>query len=250
MLTIGAPINQRSRHECWVSCTVFVVTPRKESRISGGGSIVYDDSGGAHFKPSSGIDYTAALDDDSPWEVSVHLEVVGGRLVVTDLRVSQRRFRRRNAPPPEGGITSRILRSVRVAELVEEARAAGRRQSKPAGGSRALRGADPVAQLLDAHERAMAQIGKSKGGVTGRRRHRDEEYLAWAAAYVACLADGSTTPIAELARKYGVSRDTVRDRIHVARTRKLLTDVPEGARIGGELTDKARAMLAEPQEDG
>jgi hypothetical protein len=88
----------------------------------------------------------------------------------------------------------------------------------------------------------------------GRAGRTDSFYLVWAEAYVERLAAGSRRPVMDLAehpprpiRGYvsnesEVSAATVRDFIHQARERGLLTRSPAG-RPGGELTPKARRML-------
>ncbi len=88
----------------------------------------------------------------------------------------------------------------------------------------------------------------------GRAGRPDSFYLVWAVAYVKRLATGSRRPVKDLAehppkdiRGYVsdgnvTSVATVRDVIHQARVRDLLTDSPPG-RPGGELTPKAKQML-------
>jgi hypothetical protein len=88
----------------------------------------------------------------------------------------------------------------------------------------------------------------------GRRGRTDSYYLPWAVAYVERLAVGSRRPVKDLTesppraiRGYvsdgGVTSEaTVRDYIHQARKRGLLSSSPSG-RPGGELTPKAEQML-------
>jgi hypothetical protein len=77
---------------------------------------------------------------------------------------------------------------------------------------------------------------------TKATRHDDRYYSAWAGWYVTTTAGGSTRPVVELAERFGIDRDQVRDVLNTARSRGLLTRGVRG-RAGGELTDKARAAL-------
>jgi hypothetical protein len=77
-----------------------------------------------------------------------------------------------------------------------------------------------------------------------KRGARDDTYYAtWAAHYVR-LAGVSSAPVAELAEKFGVTRDRVRNVLHLARQRGLLTRGTHG-RAGGELTPKGDDALKE-----
>jgi hypothetical protein len=51
-----------------------------------------------------------------------------------------------------------------------------------------------------------------------------------------------STPVVRVADEMGFSREYVRDVIHKAHVRGLLTEAPRG-QAGGALTDKARAVL-------
>lgn len=60
------------------------------------------------------------------------------------------------------------------------------------------------------------------------------------------MRTGSTRPVADLAAGMALSRERVRDLLHEARRRGFLTSAPRG-RPGGSVTEKARALLAEPE---
>jgi hypothetical protein len=76
--------------------------------------------------------------------------------------------------------------------------------------------------------------------------HDDRYYAAWAAHYVT-TATSSRRPVADIADRFGVSRDSVRDRLNTARGRGMLTRGSHG-RAGGQLTDKALEALG--REEG
>jgi hypothetical protein len=64
--------------------------------------------------------------------------------------------------------------------------------------------------------------------------------------YVAALDGGSRHPVQDVARQLGQGHNAtfVRDAIHRARERGLLTRAPRG-KADGELTEKALALLDE-----
>jgi hypothetical protein len=73
-------------------------------------------------------------------------------------------------------------------------------------------------------------------------RHDDKYFAAWAGWYIATTASGSDRPVADVAERFGVGRDQLRDVLNTARSRGLLTRGVRGG-ASGELTDKARAAL-------
>jgi hypothetical protein len=84
----------------------------------------------------------------------------------------------------------------------------------------------------------------------GRRGRPDRHYAALAKAYVDAVESGAAAPVDAVARRVGKnwSHDRVRDALHRARQRGLLTKPPRG-RAGGQLTDKALALLAEKPKE-
>jgi hypothetical protein len=102
----------------------------------------------------------------------------------------------------------------------------------------------PIGAIHEAVNAHLAGRGEVKGRLPDptKRGARDDAYYAgWAAHYVR-LAGASSAPVSELAEKFGVTRDRVRNVLHLARQRGLLTRGTHG-RAGGELTDKALAAL-------
>lgn len=156
------------------------------------------------------------------WRVRARVSSAGGQLLIRELVVDSLAA---NAPVPAGGVTARLLRRVKVGELLDEARSC-LRESMPQGVrvSGALRG-----------------LRHAADGV-GDRGHGDRFYAERAASYVQVVADGSRSPVADLAARWHCSVATARDHIYKARERGLLTAPPPG-RAGGELTDCARVLL-------
>jgi hypothetical protein len=75
----------------------------------------------------------------------------------------------------------------------------------------------------------------------GRVGRPDVFYASLAAQYVELLK-ASATPTKALAELHSYSESSMRDYLHQARERGLLTKAPPG-RSGGELTDKAKEIL-------
>jgi hypothetical protein len=142
-------------------------------------------------------------------------------------------------PTPEGGLTSRALRGIHLGRALELT----------------------YSQIMDAFERERRYPGSralvsevyteeavSVPRQPGRKGRDDRFYAAVAAAYTAALEDGSRQPVVAAAKTLssaweGTYNATyVRDLLHVARQRGLLTRPPKG-RAGGHLTDKGRALL-------
>lgn len=85
---------------------------------------------------------------------------------------------------------------------------------------------------------------RPRPGAAGRA---DEHYAALAAMYVDLLAT-SSRPTQDLADLLGEKVSAIRNYIYKARERGLLTTAGRG-KAGGELTDKARRLLAHNEED-
>jgi len=138
---------------------------------------------------------------------------------------------------PAGGLTTRALRDVHLGRALELA----------------------YGQLGRAFERgrrhptfpvpvSFAEQAVSTPRRPGRKGREDRFYAIVAAAYVDAIERGSRTPVVSAAEALSNARSGpyeppyVRDLLHVARQRGLLTRPPRG-RAGGQLTDKARALL-------
>ncbi len=123
---------------------------------------------------------------------------------------------------PDGGVSARLLRCIRLSDLQELVAA-----------SLSDHGDDGPASGL------LAGIGRP--GTAGRP---DRYFAEWAFAYAKKLAEGSRSPIKDLAAEHGRSPGQVRDLIHDARVRGLLSRERQG-RAAGSLTAKAIRLLRE-----
>jgi hypothetical protein len=195
------------------------------------------------------------LDED--WDSYVRFESQAGHPVVAELRVLPRVDTRGvlshhdehgnrwidvtlgatpDVPIPEGGLTSRALRGVHLGRALELAYSHLDEWFKRE-------------QRYSPEHRLPIAFTEDAAGVPrrpGRKGRDDSFYVAVAAAYVDALGEGSRKPVVDAALKLseawgGVYEpDYVRDLLHGARQRGLLTRPPKG-RAGGELTGKAIA---------
>lgn len=159
----------------------------------------------------------------------------------------------KQATEPVSGIPARLIRAINAGQLLSLAqqRAA---QDLDANIGRAQRFAH--AKKLDLSRQFLARAAKSQAlsaelpKRTGRRGNGIDHYLLWAVRYAQKTATGVAHPIAALAKETGEEANYIRDTIHEARRRGLLTKPPGGepgrrggGRAGGELTDEALNLL-------
>jgi hypothetical protein len=156
----------------------------------------------------------------------------GGRLVVAELQLTPARGK-----VPSGGITQDVLRRVRLSGIgpaVMDVRSWA--QNSGIGGLRA--------QFNQAFGTAFPQLQADPGARPRQERatgRPDLFYARLAAAYVKA-AKSSRTPIKDLAAARKLPASRVRDMVHEARVRGLLSTSDSGIR-GGFLLPRAEAML-------
>jgi hypothetical protein len=224
------------------------------------------------------LDVREALNGDwdhpvSPmWEARYEFHARDGEPLLT--RVELRPWANR---APEGGVTARLLRELRIGEAYAAVRAflvgqlkaiaagdypeAVRRGLAQLGGDEQARKRleksilQGLAEWTDSHPDRAPTWNVHAAGYTvadalkeprrpGRRGRDDAFFAAFAAEYVARVAEGSSRPVAELAKRRHLSPERVRDVLHQARTRELLTR-PASGKAGGHLTEKALALFGE-----
>jgi hypothetical protein len=188
------------------------------------------------------------------WVAAYRIVPKGGRPVVGEVRVFPAERRRevagrwseRGPAVPDDGVPGRVLRELRLKDPH-------------------TRFPELLRSWEDQHgeaatHRVFRRFGFSRRARTvprrpGRAGRPEDFYLAWAVAYADRIRAGSRSPIKDLARRPPVriegyvsrggptvAAGTVRDIVHRARTRGLLTESPVG-RAGGELTAKAMRLL-------
>ena len=181
------------------------------------------------------------------WMVSYRVVPQDGQLVVAEIRIepgayTEDELEGRTKPPvPPGGLVAREVRgAIRTGEALDAARDKLRRlydhAERPAPPNAAFEFTLPegfafTREVVDAPPRV------------GRSGRPDSFYAQYAAAYVDAIANGSKSPVKDVAVQLNEQPEYVRDVLHNARRRGLLTRPPKG-RSGGQLTDKARAVLA------
>ncbi len=138
------------------------------------------------------------------------------------------------APVPRGGITKRLLGRVPMRELAGHLRGL-LRASATAGDARAerIQRIFPEAQGLELIERPRSERG------TGRP---DWFFARLAVEYADAVATGSRRPVAELAARRHFTPEKIRDMLHEARERGLLSKGRRGV-AGGEPTPRAKELL-------
>lgn len=180
---------------------------------------------------------------DESWMAAYRLGIQPGGIVITELRVFPReqtaarppglwsaRTRGIDAIAPPGGITARLLRSVPLAEHYQfdkEFHSLGRTRA--------------IWSPKKADSRSSpAKVPLRRRGPKGRP---DEFYAKIARHYAEAVRSGTTRPVAETAKKLNLKEPQVRDFVHQARRRGLLSKTRQG-RVGGLLTEKAERLLS------
>ncbi|MDP8975154.1 MAG: hypothetical protein M3N28_02075 [Actinomycetota bacterium] len=179
------------------------------------------------------------IDGSDGWYVSAIFLEEEGQLVMAELKVfpgpgsrsDGRRGARRKPGDwsgrqdalrevPDGGVSARLLRCIRLTDLQQL-----------------------VMSELPATSGASGQPTRSaRVGRPGSAGRPDRQYAEWAFRYAKKLAEGSRSPIKDLAAEHGRSPGQVRDLIHDARVRGLLSKERQG-RAAGSLTPKAIQLL-------
>jgi hypothetical protein len=143
------------------------------------------------------------------------------------------------------GITKRMLRALPFQDLATDAkkRIGGergiplRRESTPGGASRLTLDLDRAESAAE-----WASIFAKRPGRAGRDDH---DYAELAREYVDAVKVTRGRPIPYLAKRLYLSESAVRNLVNLLRPKhhNMLTDPPIKGRAGGELTDKANAIL-------
>jgi hypothetical protein len=179
---------------------------------------------------------------ETGWMARYHFALQNGRLVVAALNIQAK------DPDkiPTGGLTARLLRQVRAGDHVRHTRKLF--QLLPGW----TRGWTPMEQVLaatlgadppePATPRRSSQAASPRR--VGRRPISDDTLLRVAVPYADAVAKGSRSPVADVATRLKETRERVTHLVHLARLPRhgLLTPGVQG-RAGGDLTDRARALV-------
>ena len=186
------------------------------------------------------------------WVAASRLAVQHGRLVVAEVRVfpdEETALRREDpggrwsgeilgirAEVPQGGLTARTLRAVRLGEHPRHVGEIVRWIAKQYG---------PDAFKLGG---SLAELGLAPETERPRRRREvgrpDSFFAKLADDYVRRIQRGSAKPNAEIAAERGQDARTITGWLNEARARRLLTS-PGYGRAGGCLTDYGERVLRE-----
>jgi len=198
-----------------------------------------------------------ATGDESRWSVEIALggDLEGWRalvsLVIRDDRLTLAELRLFPGPPvfeeterelgdwrevdldrvAEEGISARLLRRVPVGELTRFAHSEF---------------ASTVNSPVVVTSRKWARAAARQPARPGRAGRDDAFYLLWAERYARAAAQ-SDRPIIDLSKRHKERKTRVRDLVHEARRRDLLTPGVQG-RAGGSLTHKAKELLKEAEQ--
>lgn len=179
------------------------------------------------------LTYDQPLDTYPGWKVVARIEEEDGTAVIVSVALERGWGGLVDVVPAAGtqpeatirSVTSTMLRSVTLAEIVE-------------GANKWLAAKAPSLGALPRPRR---------GGHGGRVSELD--HAIWAGRYVNALQQGSPTPNADLAKRYNLKHEQIRDIVRVCRTRlDLLTPAPTQGRPGGQLTEKATRLLEAAQK--
>ncbi len=180
---------------------------------------------------------------DADWFARARMVGRGGRAVVAELRLCA------IDRVPVGGITQEVVRRVPLGSCgpyllaykssVESSGIGGLRQHLAAFSAAAARAG------LD-----LDRLGSNERPRPRRATGRDDLFYARLASdYVAVIKSGSRAPIKELAAARGEHNARVRDLVHEARKRGLLSPGSSGVR-GGELLPRAKTLLKQAARKG
>ena len=133
--------------------------------------------------------------------------------------------------PGDIGISSAVMREVRLGDVLAKARRVASDSAEVISGEAAHR----VDELLD----AWRQPGLRPEPGAPEERSR---YAALAAKYVTLLAEGERRPVEVLSKHLRLANGTTNQRIREARRMGLLTAAPSG-QAGGQLTPDALSLL-------
>lgn len=166
--------------------------------------------------------HEAPVPNEPGWTAVATFRRRNGEFIMTELAV------RADDPEASKGVTARLLRQVSTTDLESAAAAASAEVDEIRKPDRRL----PPAPWF----RGLA---------------RDDLYFAeWAERWVKAVGAGSRSPNVDLARDHDMRPEQIRDLIHAARSRKLLTSGGGRGKVSGQLTEKAVRLLAGGEEHG
>jgi len=175
-----------------------------------------------------------------------------GELCIYPSDIRRKPWSSRPTAPPRGGITTRLLRKLSLGRHSAVVRG---QIDEAASESPEGPGTGESSSVEDFNRELVRALGfqapDDRGrGTTPRRRgpgrpgRPDTFYARIAERYVKELEEGNPHPTAAVASDSHYSQANVRDMVHEARARGLLSPAPRKGLPGGWLTVRARELLA------
>jgi hypothetical protein len=186
----------------------------------------------------------ADVDGHPIWRVSCALVAEGRRVVLRGLQVSLKR----GVALPLGGLPAGVVKlpDSGLGRVLSFYAGALPMYWAPRGARLrpGLRGLERVFPFLVGGEppKSWARADRPAKATRGRPALREEDLLRVVAAYVKALEGRSRHPVQDAAKRLGKTPDRLRDLLHKARVRGLLT-FPLQGRASGQLTPRAKALL-------
>jgi hypothetical protein len=185
---------------------------------------------------------------NAEWRAAARLVAQDGQMVLAEVRVFPLEPGPRSllgghwsaellgarASVPAGGLTARTLRSVRLGEYQKQFRQILAWLRERYG--RKLFEQDAIQAL------GLTPPDEARPRPARRAGRPDRFYAGLAAQYVAMVERGSRRPVAEIAARRGLPAARVRDMLHEARERKLLTPGFPG-KSAGALMPRAEGLV-------
>jgi hypothetical protein len=171
---------------------------------------------------------------DDVWQAEYWLVAQPRGLVLAELRV----MTKPGVPLPPSGLSARVLRKLRVGDYIDYMDDLLKlARDFPSPGGRAIKAF--LAPLIEDDRPSATEASAQR---PGRRRLSDEVLLRAASAYDAAVKHHSYRPVLDAAKQIGETPERLRDHLHRARLRGLLSGAISG-RAGGTLTPKAKSLL-------
>jgi hypothetical protein len=186
------------------------------------------------------------------WRIESVYALPGDELVLTELHITcakpdpgsgqtmQSVMMMSPMASPTPTITARFLRTVRLDAERDLAQRLAVEHGVPLGEPRAS--VEELNRLVAIAIPVFEEMRHAEPAHPGRKGRPDAYLAIIAAVYTSALSKKSANPVKETADDLDLSPEYVRDALHRARVRELLTRAPKG-RAGGTLTEKGRHAL-------
>jgi len=170
------------------------------------------------------------------WSVAFRIILQGTQPVIGEVRI----FPTESDKVPPGGITARLIKATKIESAEQVIGKLANRFQRMREKNYAYTG--NVQTVLSVNSPTE---GPSVPRKRRRRGKSDASYAALARQYVQLRNGGERHPVTAIAKKRRIERSKIRDMIHEARKRGLLS-FDQAGRSGGQLTQLAINLLNQP----